>query len=237
MWHLLAQPRAVARRKRGRGGMIDFSKAREAMVDSQVRPSDVTRFAIIAAMLDVPREKFTPRAQRAVAYADAQIPLAAGRVLLDARTFAKMLEAAEVGAGDVLLDVGAGYGYSSVVAARIAAAVVALEEDETLAAHAAELIPAEGAHNVIVETGPLAAGAPAAGPYDVILVEGAVEAVPEALFAQLKDGGRLVAIVLEGPVGKAQVFTRAGDAVSSRWAFDASAPLLPGFDVAKTFAF
>jgi len=219
------------------GGMSDFSKAREAMVDSQVRPSDVTRFSIIAAMLDVPREKFVPRAHRAVAYADAQVPLAPGRVLLDARTFAKMLEAAEIGADDVVLDVGAGYGYSSVVAARIAAAVVALEEDETLSAHAAELIPGAGAHTVIVETGPLTAGAAAAGPYDVILVEGAVEKVPEALLAQLKDGGRLVAIILDGPVGKAQVFTRAGETVSARWAFDAAAPLLPGFDVAKTFAF
>lgn len=217
--------------------MTEFSRMREAMVDSQVRPSDVTRFAIIAAMLDVPREKFTPRAQRAVAYADAQIPLAPGRVMLDARTFAKMLEAAEIGSGDVLLDVGAGYGYSSVVAARMAAAVVALEQDETLAAHAAELVPAEGAHNVIVETGPLAAGAPAAGPFDVILIEGGVETIPDALLAQLKDGGRLVAIVMDGPIGKAQVFTRAGDAVSPRWAFDAAAPLLPGFDVAKAFAF
>ncbi len=218
-------------------GMTDFDKAREAMVDSQVRPSDVTRFAIIAAMLDVPREKFVPRAQRAVAYADAQIPLAPRRVLLDARTFAKMLEAAEIGSGDLLLDVGAGYGYSAIVAARIAAAVVALEEDATLVAHAAELVPALAAHNVIVETGPLAAGAPASGPYDVILVEGAVEAVPETLLAQLKDGGRLVAIVMEGPLGQARVFTRAGDAVSSRRAFDATAPVLPGFDVARTFAF
>lgn len=217
--------------------MTDFEAARRAMVDCQVRPSDVTRFAIIAAMLDVPREKFTPRAQRAVAYADAQIPLAPGRVLLDARTFAKMLEAAEIMPGDLVLDVGAAYGYSSVVAARIAAAVVALEADETLAAHAAELVPGEGAHNVILETGPLAAGAPGSGPYDVILVEGAVEIVPEALLSQLKDGGRLVAIVMDGPLGQARVFTRAGDAVSSRRAFDATAPVLPQFDAVESFSF
>lgn len=217
--------------------MGDFKAAREAMVDCQVRPSDVTRFDIIAAMLDVARENFTPRSHRAVAYADAQIPLAPGRVMLDARTFAKMLEAADLRDGDLVLDVGAGYGYSSVVAARLCAAVVALEEDETLAAHAAELIPAAGAHNVLLETGKLTAGAPDAGPFDVILLEGAVEAPPAALLDQLKDGGRLVAIVIDGPLGQARVFTRAGDAVSSRRVFDATAPVLPGFDVAPAFDF
>ncbi|PKP67077.1 MAG: protein-L-isoaspartate O-methyltransferase, partial [Alphaproteobacteria bacterium HGW-Alphaproteobacteria-8] len=203
----------------------------------QVRPSDVTRFAIIAAMLDVPRETFTPRAHRAVAYADAQIPLGQGRVLLDPRTFAKMLEAAEILPSELVLDVGVGYGYSAVVLARIAAAVMALEEDATLAAHAAELIPSADAHTVILETGPLAAGAPASGPYDVILLEGGVEIVPEPLLAQLKDGGRLVAIVMDGPLGQATVFTRAGDVVSSRRAFDATAPVLPGFDTVRSFAF
>jgi protein-L-isoaspartate(D-aspartate) O-methyltransferase len=219
----------------GEGGMVDFESARRAMVDSQVRPSDVTRLPIIEAMLRVPRERFTPKAHRPVAYADAQIPLAPRRVLLDARTFAKMIDAADIAPGDLVLDVGAGWGYSAAVVSRLAAAVVALEELPEAAAAASDLLAALEADNVIVERGPLAEGAAASGPYDVILIEGGVERVPEALTAQLKDGGRLVAIEVAGPVGRCTVWTRAGDALSARRAFDAMAPVLPGFDVAPAF--
>lgn len=217
--------------------MIDFEAARKAMVDCQVRPSDVTRFAIIAAMLWAPRERFVPRDQRPVAYADAQIPIAPGRTLLDSRTFAKMLDAAEIGADDLVLDVGSGYGYSAVVAARMAAAVVALEEDETMAAAAPRLAVELEVDNVAFETGPLRDGVAASGPYDVILVEGGVAAAPEALIAQLKPGGRLLAIVQDGPLGKATMFTKTTDGWSSRRLFDASAVVLPGFDAAPAFEF
>jgi protein-L-isoaspartate(D-aspartate) O-methyltransferase len=217
--------------------MIDFEAARRAMVDRQVRPSDVTQFPIIEAMLAVPRERFVPRASREVAYADAPIPLAPGRALVEPRTFAKMLSAADLRASDLVLDVGCGYGYSAVVAARMAAAVVALEADATMARQATELAAALEALNLMVVEGPLPQGAPAQGPYDAILVEGGIEVEPAALLAQLKDGGRLVAIRMQGAYGQCRVWTRAGETVSSRRAFDVSAPLLPGFDAADTFAF
>jgi protein-L-isoaspartate(D-aspartate) O-methyltransferase len=221
----------------GEGFMVDFESARRAMVDSQVRPSDVTRLPIIEAMLWVPRERFTPRAHRPVAYADAQIPLGPRRVLLDARSFAKMLDAAAIAPGELVLDVGCGWGYSAAVLSRLAAAVVALEDLPEAAAAAPELLAGLQVDNVIVETGPLAEGAPGSGPYDVILIEGGVERLPEALTAQLKDGGRLVAIETSGPIGCCMVWTRAGDALSARSAFDATAPVLPGFDVAPAFTF
>jgi protein-L-isoaspartate(D-aspartate) O-methyltransferase len=215
--------------------MIDYDAARRAMVDRQVRPSDVTRYAIVDAMLSTPRERFVPRALREVAYADAAIPLGDGRALLEPRTFAKMLEVAEIGAEDLVLDVGCACGYSAVVASRMAAAVVGLEADEAMARQAADLGAQLEAHNLIVEHGTLAAGAPEAGPYDVILVEGGLEIEPSALLAQLKEGGRLVGVWMEGAFGHCRVWTRAGGAVSRRRAFDAAAPLLPGFDSAETF--
>ncbi|MFN3614783.1 MAG: protein-L-isoaspartate O-methyltransferase family protein [Rubrimonas sp.] len=217
--------------------MIDFETARRAMVDCQVRPSDVTRFAIIDAMSWAPRERFVPRDQRPVAYADAQIPVAPGRALLDPRTFSKILDAAEIGPGDLVLDVGSAYGYSAVVAARMAAAVVALEEDETMAAAAPRLAAELEVDNVAFETGALCDGAPASGPYDVILVEGGVVLPPEKLIAQLKEGGRLLAVVQDGPLGMATMFTRTAGGWSSRRLFDAPAPVLPGFDATPAFEF
>ncbi len=217
--------------------MIDFGAARTAMVDRQVRTADVTRLPIIAAMLAVPRERFVPRASRAIAYADAAIDLGEGRALMEPRTFAKLLDAADIGSDDLVLDVGSATGYSAAVIARFAAAVVALEQDEAFAASAAATLTALDIDNVIHERGPLTEGAPEAGPYDVILLEGAVARPPETLLRQLKDGGRLVAVVAEGPVGQARVFTRSGEGWSSRRAFDATANLLPGFDVAPQFEF
>jgi len=207
------------------------------MVDCQVRPSDVTRFSVIDAMLWAPREQFVPRAQRPVAYADAQIPLAQGRALLDARTFAKIIDAAAIGRDDLVLDVGAALGYSSVVVARMAAAVVALEQDEGMSAHLQSALTELEVDNVVVETAPLVDGAPGSGPYDVILVEGAVSAPPTGLLNQLKVGGRLTAIVQDGPLGQARLFIRTEGGFSSRRLFDATAPLLPGFEPQPAFEF
>lgn len=216
--------------------MIDFTAARNAMVDCQVRPADVTRYSVIEAMLAVPREMFVPRAHREVAYAEMQIPVAAGRVLLDARTFAKMLDAVELRPGELVLVVGAGYGYSAAVAARIAGTVVALEQDPDLAQHLADTMARLSVDNVLVESGSLVAGVPGSGPYDVILVEGGVETLPQALLGQLAEGGRLAAIDMEGILGRCRIWRRAGESVSSRAVFDATAPVLPGFDAARPFA-
>lgn len=217
--------------------MTDFAAAREAMVDSQVRTSDVTRYSIIDAMLWCPRELFVPRARRDVAYAEAEIPLAPGRAMLTARAFAKMLEAAGIGPGDLVLDVAPGTGYSTAVISRLAAAVVAIEPDAALAEHATHALESLEVVNAVVSQGDPTAGDPAHGPYDVIFVNGAVEQVPEALTDQLKDGGRLVAIFIERGVGQCRTLLRVGDSMAQRVAFDVTGPILPGFEKKRAFAF
>jgi len=217
--------------------MTDFAAAREAMVDTQVRTSDVTRYSIIDAMLRVPRELFVPKARRDVAYAEAEIPLAPGRAMATPRTLAKMLDAADIGRSDLVLEIAPGTGYSTALIARLAAAVVAIEPDAGLCAQATEALQRLEAINAVVTLGDPTAGDPAHGPYDVIFVNGAVERVPEALTDQLKDGGRLVAIFLERGVGQCRVVLRAGDTIATRYAFDATAPLVPGFETKRVFAF
>lgn len=215
--------------------MSDFAQRRRIMVDTQVRPSDVTRFPIIDAMLSVPREAFVPRDRREAAYVGEHVDLGNGRVVLDPRTLAKMLEFADIQPDDLVLDVGAGYGYSSALAARMAEAVIALEEDEAMAGEAEATLSEQGADNVAVVAGVLSGGAPQHGPYDVILVEGAVAQIPDALTDQLKDGGKIVAIFAEGALGVVRVGYRIDDAITWRFAFNASAPLLPGFESNRAF--
>jgi len=189
----------------------------------------VTKFPVIAAMLAVPREVFVPDPLREVAYLGENLALAPGRVVLDPRSFAKMLDAIDIQPGDLVLDLGAGLGYSAAVLARLAEAVVAVEEDPALAAEAQRLLAAEGVDNAAVFAGPLAAGAPKHGPYDAILCEGGVETVPQALIDQLKDGGRMAAIFMDGPLGTARIGLRQGGRMAWRPAFHATAPVLPGF--------
>lgn len=217
--------------------MIDFAAAREAMVDCQVRPSDVTRYPIILAMLDVPREDYVPEARRTVAYLGEHVPLAPGRVLLDPRVFAKMLDAIDIGPQDLVLDVGAGLGYSAAVIARMAEAVIASEEDPTLGAEAEAALAAHGVDNAMVEVAPLAAGVPAHGLYDAIVVEGGVERLPPAISDQLKPGGRIVAIFMDGALGQARLGVRTEAGIAWRRIFDATAPVLPGFAAEKAFEF
>jgi protein-L-isoaspartate(D-aspartate) O-methyltransferase len=181
--------------------MVDFAQARRTMVDCQVRTSDVTDLRVIAALLDVARERFVPAQSRAVAYLDRDVPVHGSRVLIKPMVLGKLLQAAAISETDRVLDVGCATGYSSAVLGRLAARVVALEEDEGLAASAAEALAASGARNVAVANGPLVAGWPDEAPYDVILVQGASEVTPEPLLAQLKDGGRLLAVMGRAPTG------------------------------------
>jgi protein-L-isoaspartate(D-aspartate) O-methyltransferase len=216
---------------------MDFDAARKAMVEGQILPSDVTRTDIALAMRAIPREAFAPRALREIAYADLQLEVAPGRRMLDPRSFAKLLSAAAVDSGALVLDVGCATGYSTAVLGRIAGYVVGLECDEDLAAQAAQKLETLNFANASVETGALPAGAPASGPYDAIIVEGAVQVEPTALLDQLKDGGRLVAIRGAGQSGRATVWRRRGDLVSAVAVFDATANVLPGFDAEPAFSF
>ncbi len=217
--------------------MTDYAALREIMVDRQVRTADVTLYPIIAAMLDVPREAFVPEALRPVAYLGEHVPLAPGRVLLDPRVFAKLLDALNVGPGDLVLDVGCGYGYSTAVLARMAEAVVAVESEAAMAAEAEALLSAQGVDTVVVHCGPLAEGVAAHGPFDVILIEGAIEVLPPALEAQLKPGGRIAAVFVDGARGQARLGLRTETGIAWRRIFDATAPVLPGFAAAKEFEF
>lgn len=215
--------------------MIDSRQQRINMVESQVRPSDVTDRRILRAMLEVPREAFVPGGLNTLAYMDDCVPVTpradghAARALLAPRTFAKLAQLAQIDAGDRVLDVGCATGYSTAVLARLAKSVVALEVDAALAARAAEALRQLGVGNAEVVRGPLEAGAPSKAPFDAIVLEGAVTEAPRALLEQLADGGRLVGILAEGAFGRAQVWLRTGQACDARPAFDAGAVPLPGF--------
>lgn len=216
--------------------MTDFAARRIMMVDTQVRPSDVTKFPIIDAMLSVPRELYVPREQTEAAYISENITIAPGRVVLEPRTLAKLLDALNVSGDELVLDIGAGYGYSSAVVARMAEAVVAVEEDETIAAEAQTILSDQGADNVVVHVGPLTEGAAQHGPYDAILIEGAVEQVPQTLIDQIKDGGRIGCVFMEGALGVVRIGHKIDGEMSWRFAFNASAPVLPGFAKETAFA-
>src|SRR6056297_3404245 len=181
--------------------MTDYAARRTVMVDTQVRPSDVTKFPIIDAMLDVPREAFVPRHLREAAYVGENIDLGGGRVILEPRTLAKLLDSLDIQSSDLVLDIGSALGYSAAVIARMAEAVVAVEEDAEMAAEAQGLLLEHGADNVVVHEGALAAGAPEHGPYDVIISQGAVEELPEALSTQLKECGRIACLFMKGCSG------------------------------------
>lgn len=208
------------------------------MVESQIRPSDVTDRRILRAMRDVPRELFVPEAFRSLAYSDGGVRLGTpGRSLMAPRTFAKLLQVAVIDPTSSVLIVGCGAGYSAVVVAHLAGEVVALECDETLAAEARKLLVGISADNVKVVTGDLQDGWVQEAPYDAIIVEGALTTPPGALLPQLKDGGRLVAILKRGPVGKAVVWTRQAAVFGAADVFDASSDILPGFEAVPEFAF
>lgn len=210
--------------------MTNFAARRTMMVDTQVRPSDVTKFPIIDAMLSVPREDFVPAAQREAAYMGENLSLGGGRVMLEPRTLAKMLDALDVSGDELVLDVGCGFGYSSAITARMAEAVVAVEEDETMASEAQEALSAAGADNVAIHVGPLAEGAAQHGPYDVIMVQGGVMELPQALVDQLKEGGRIACMFMDGALGEVRIGFKQDGRVSWRMAFNAGAPVLPGFE-------
>ena len=210
--------------------MTDFAARRTMMVDTQIRPSDVTKFPIIDAMLSVPREAFVPGDFTATAYVGEVIPLGRNRVVLEPRTFAKMLDIANVEPDDLVLDIGCGYGYSSAVLARMAEAVVAVEADEDLASEAPAVLAQHGADNVVVHQGALADGAAQHGPYDAIFLQGGIAQFPATLDDQLKEGGRVIALFMDGALGIVKIGYKIDGTINWRFAFNAAAPVLPGFE-------
>lgn len=215
--------------------MTDFAARRTMMVDTQVRPSDVTKFPIIDAMLTVRREDFVPAAQREAAYMGENLNLGGNRVILEPRTLAKMLDALDISNDELVLDIGSALGYSSAVIAHMAEAVVAVEADEAMAAEAQEALSEAGVDNVILHVAPLTEGAPQHGPYDVMLVQGGVAQLPVGLQDQLKDGGRVACLFMQGALGEVRIGHKSGGVISWRMSFNAGAPILTGF--AKEVAF
>ncbi|QPM89005.1 protein-L-isoaspartate O-methyltransferase family protein [Pseudooceanicola algae] len=215
--------------------MTDYAARRTMMVDAQVRPSDVTKFPIIEAMLAVPREVFVPRDRKEAAYLGENVSLGGNRVLLEPRTLAKMLDALDIQPDELVLDLGAAQGYSAAVISRFAEAVIAVEEQEDLVADSQQILSDLGADNVVLHDAKLAEGAPEHGPYDVILVEGGVAFLPDAITDQLKEGGRIAVLFLEGHLGEVRLGYKVDGKVSWRFSFNAGAPVLPGFERHSAF--
>jgi protein-L-isoaspartate(D-aspartate) O-methyltransferase len=221
--------------------MSGFSTARQNMVDCQVRPSDVTDVPIIDAMLEVPREAFVPQNQRALAYLDLDLDVSEGalvkRFLIKPAVLARMLQAAEIKATDTVLVVGCATGYAAAVVAKIAGQVTATESDASLVAKAGTALAGLGLGTVTVRVAAAADGEQAAAPYDVIVLNGATEIIPEALFRQLKPGGRLVGVFATTLPPRATIVTHSHDDFGHRALFDAVAPVLPGLERVPAFVF
>src|SRR5882724_5778029 len=225
--------------------MSGISAARQKMVDGQVRPSDITDVRIIDAMLAVPREAFVPENKRALAYLDLDLDVSEGgqgqgqvkRFLIQPAVLAKMLQAAEIKQTDRVLVVGCATGYAAAVVAQFVGQVTATESDAALAAKATAVLAQNGCGNVAVRTADAADGNPADAPYDVILLNGATETVPERLYGQLQDGGRLVGVFAMSQPQRATLVTRSHGDFGYRALFDAAAPVLPGMERLPAFVF
>lgn len=218
--------------------MADYTTLRQTMVDTQLRTNKVTDARVLAAMGDVPREIFVPEDRASLAYIDEDIGIGKSRCLVEPMILARMIQAAEIGPEDVVLDIACGAGYSSAVLGHIARAVVAVESDTDLAGSASARITRLGLDNVVVEMGPINAGWADQAPYDVITINGACENISDTILSQLAEGGRLCAVV-GGKAGTcaATLFVKSGGVVSSRELFDANVPALPEFELEEGFTF
>lgn len=216
---------------------MDFSTARKNMVDCQIRTNKVVDEAVLSAMKEVPRERFVPDHLQSLAYIDEDLAIAPDRYLMEPFVLARLLQEVGVAPSDVVLDIGSGSGYATALLARMAAMVFAQESDPVLSAQAAGLFTELALDNVVPVDGPLAEGCPDHAPFNVILIEGAVDSIPDVIIGQLADGGRLATIVQDGRVGRATVVTRRAGHTSRRVVFDASVPALPDFRVSAGFVF
>lgn len=220
--------------------MSGFSTARQKMVDGQVRTSDVTDRRILDAMLTVPREVFVPATRQALAYLDLDLDVSEGapkRFLIKPALTGKLLQAAEIGEGDNVLVVGCATGYLAALVAKLAHQVTATECDPALAAKAKDAFASLGLANVTCKAAACTEGDPAAAPYDVIVLNGAAEVIPERVLGELKEGGRLVGVSAESKPPRAMIVTHTHGEFGHRTLFDAAAPVLPGLERAAAFVF
>jgi protein-L-isoaspartate(D-aspartate) O-methyltransferase len=217
--------------------MADFESTRANMLEGQVRTNDVSDKPLQGVIMDLPREQFVPKALRSVAYTDVNLEIGDARHLMRPRAFSKLMQAASVKESDLALVIGCGTGYSAAVLGKLCDSVVALEADEAFEKKATGNLEELEIDNVAVVNGPLSIGLADQGPYDVIFVDGALEARSGEIEAQLNDGGRMAVILQDGPIGRATIITRDGDRFTATVFFDASVPLLPGFEREGTFVF
>jgi len=216
-----------------------FSQARQTMVDCQIRPTKVTDENIIDAFATVPREAFVGRNQRAIAYVDEDLPLPGGRCMMEAMVLARLIQALAVGKDDNVLVVGAATGYGAAIMARLAGSVIAVETRTQMVEKAQETLVSIGTDNAVAIKGRLTEGFANEGPYDAILIEGAVETMPERILDQLGNGGRLVAVWRpeDAAVGVASIWTKAGNEFVRKPLFDAQVPVLDEFRCKRDFVF
>ncbi len=218
--------------------MVDLADARRNMVDCQLRTNRITDPAVIEAFETVPREEFVDDRHRSVAYADEDLPLGNGRYLMEPMVFARLVQALEISENDIVLDIGAGTGYSAAILARLSATVVAIESDSGLSARANKTLTDNAVDNAVVIEAPLAEGVPGTRPYGVICIEGSVSDIPDNILDQLAEGGRLAAVVDKriGPRLRHAV-SQEGRMISKRMLFDANIPGLPEFENQPGFVF
>jgi protein-L-isoaspartate(D-aspartate) O-methyltransferase len=219
--------------------MTDFALARRNMIEGQLRPNRVTNAALLAAIAELPRERFLPEGLRAVAYADDDVPLGGGRYMMEPMVLARLIQALQPDHEDRALVVGSGCGYGAALLARLVNTVVAVESDDRLAVVAAQAFKALELTNIELMIGRLEDGARELGPYNVVLIEGEVRQIPQTLLDQLAEGGRL-ATVMAGPpgaLGNATLIVKQGGVTSGRPLFDAGTPELPGFAPPSQFTF
>jgi protein-L-isoaspartate(D-aspartate) O-methyltransferase len=215
----------------------DFQAQRVKMVDGQLRTTDVTNHELLSAFLSVPRELFVGEGRQELAYLDDDIQIAPGRFIMEPSPLAKMMQLAAINETDSVLIIGAGTGYSAAIASKLAAKVVALESDQSLAQRAEANLAALNVSNVDVVCSELTQGAASKGPFDVILLEGAISSMPAALFEQLSDNGRLVVVEGLGLTGVAKCYVKSGKSTSASRGFNLAVKPLPGFQSTPVFSF
>lgn len=222
---------------------IDYAELRRKMVDNQVRTVDVTRLSVLAALLAVPREVFIAEDFKKFSYIDEDVEVksaengAPARYIMEAAPFAKLLQLADVSKKDIVLDIGCTTGYSAAVLSELGSSVIALESDESLAQSAKDNLDKNGYDNVVVVNGALQDGYQKEAPFDVIMIEGSVDFVPEHLFTQLREGGRLVVVIGHGNAGVAQLFIKEDGVISVRRGFNLAVKPLAGFLKKQEFVF